>query len=179
MGKRIFAVPGPVVLGVLIAAAAMMFTVDALAQQKKQAAPQPSPAEVLAQQKKQAELKARQDLEAQEWVVYLTPESGRGRPEQDTVIFTKEGKVSSKNLLAKGYTDSNFRLTVDNAVVVWETMKVNQDKDLVFLRGELKDGAMAGSYFYKPEKGRTETFYFTTVKPAEPVREEAPKKKKR
>lgn len=179
MDKRIFAVLVTILLFVSSIVTAVISPAVA-AQQKKQAAPEPSPAEILAQQKKQAEAKARETLKAQEWVVYLTHEDGKPSSESDVITFTDAGKISSKNLLAKGYTDSNYRLTVeDSGVIIWETMKVNEDKDLAFLRGELRAGVMVGSIFFKPQKGRTETFYFTTVKPPLTVTEEAPKKKRK
>lgn len=123
-------------------------------------------AEEAAEKARAAEAKAREALKSQEWTVYLTTEDGRGTEEAEVIVFTPEDKVSLKNLLAKGYTDSNFRLTVpDEGTIVWETMKVDQDKNLAFLRGELRGNVMKGSIFYKPRKGETETVYFTTTKP--------------
>ena len=115
--------------------------------------------------------RARDTLKAQEWVIYLTPEGGKAVGETDVITFTEEGEVSSKNLLAKGYGDSNFRLTVEaNGMGVWETMKVDKDKNLAFLRGELIGSEMRGSIFMKSTRGTTETYYYSTsTAPTAPV----------
>lgn len=134
--------------------------------------------EALAQQRKIAEQSARGALHSKEWTVYLTLESGKGKTETDTLIFTAEGQVSAKNLSAKGYSQSNFRLTPqDDGSAVWETMQVDKDKNLAFLRGALKGGEMTGSFFMKPVKGDPSTYLYTTVVPPAPAPEEAPKKK--
>lgn len=133
-----------------------------------------------AEQTKAAEEKARKQLKAHEWVVYVTQEGGKGAVETDVITFTEEGKVSSKNLLAKGYGDSNYRLTVGpDGVAVWETMKVDQGKNLAFLRGELRGGEMRGSIVLRSVRGITESYYYTTsAAPAESKPEPAKKKKR-
>ncbi|MCM8795324.1 MAG: hypothetical protein NC928_01325, partial [Candidatus Omnitrophica bacterium] len=66
----------------------------------------------------QREVNARAKLKAQEWIVYLTPETG-GATETDVITFTPDDKISSKNLLAQGYEDTNFRVSVgdDGSIV--------------------------------------------------------------
>jgi len=119
---------------------------------------------------------ARAALQAKEWVVYLTPEGGKATGETDVITFTAEDKVSSKNLLAQGYGDSNFRLTIaSDGAVVWETMKVDKDNNLAFLRGELRGNEMVGSIYMKYVKGTTSTnYYSTSLAPAAPAVSEAP-----
>lgn len=142
--------------------------------QKQEAARQ----EELAQKRKAAEQSARLALSSKEWTVYVSPESGKGRTETDVLAFTVEGQVSAKNISAKGYNASNFRLTIqDDGLAVWETMQVDKDKNVVFLRGNLKGDEMAGSFFFKPVKGDPSTYLYTTVVPPAPAPEEAPKKK--
>lgn len=135
--------------------------------------------------KRQAMDSARQELNSHEWTVYMTPspENAVKRPaiEEDVLSFSGEGRVVSKNLLAKGYPESNYTLTVqDDGTAVWETMQVNEKEGLAFFRGELKNSAMKGVLSLQPQKGAKQTFYFSTTKPevpVQPAKEEAPKKK--
>jgi len=134
--------------------------------------------EALAQKRREAEQSARGTLQSKEWPVYLNLESGKGKAETDTLTFTAEGQVSAKNLFAKGYGASNVRVTAqDDGSAVWETMQVDKDKNLVFLRGVLKGNEMTGSFFMKPVKGEPVTYFYTTVAPPAAAPEEAPKKK--
>ena len=134
--------------------------------------------EALAHQRKIVEQSARQTLQLKEWPVYLTLESGKGKTETDTLTFTAEGQVSAKNLSVKGYSASNVRVTAqDDGSAVWETMQVDKDKNLVFLRGVLKGNEMSGSFFMKPVKGEPVTYLYTTIVPPAPAPEELPKKK--
>lgn len=134
--------------------------------------------EELTQKRRAAEQGARQALSSKEWIVYVSPESGKGKTETDVLSFTAEGQVSAKNISVKGYNASNFRLTIqDDGLAIWETMQVDKDKNVVFLRGNLKGDEMTGSFFFKPVKGDPSTYLYTTVVPAAPAPEEAPKKK--
>ena len=131
-----------------------------------------------ARQRNIAEQKVKAQLSAREWTVYRTPESGKGKTETDVITFTAEGQVSSQWLLGKGYAASNFRLTVqDDGTSVWETMQVDENKNLAFPRGILKDEKMIRNIFMKPVKGEPVNYLYTTVVPPAPVAEEAPKKK--
>ena len=131
-----------------------------------------------ARQRNIAEQKVKAQLSAREWTVYRTPESGKGKTETDVLTFTAEGQVSSQWLLGKGYAASNFRLTVqDDGTSVWETMQVDENKNLAFPRGILKGEEMIGNIFMKPVKGEPVNYLYTTVVPPAPVAEEAPKKK--
>lgn len=135
--------------------------------------------DAIAQQRKAAEEKARRMLKSKEWGVYVTLESGKGKTEADVITFTAEGKVSSKNLLAQGYGDSNFRLTVqDDGIAVWETMKVDKDKNFAFVRGELRGSEMTGSIFMKSAAGVGSTYYYGTMQAQVPVSSEEPPVKK-
>lgn len=137
-----------------------------------------------ARQRNLAEQKVKGQLSAKEWTVYRTLESGKGKAETDALTFTPEGQVSSKWLSGKGYTASNFRLTIqDDGAAVWETMQVDKDKNLAFPRGILKGDGMIGSIFMKPVKGEPINYLYTTIAPAAPAvpvaaaKEEKDKKK--
>lgn len=138
-----------------------------------------SPAEISAQQAKETQLKAREKLKAGEWVIYLSPVAGQpGAMETDTLTFSADDTVSSKNLLAQGFGVSNYRLSVEaGGLTVWETMQTGADNDVAFLRGELRGEVMTGTIFIKPHKGQNKTYNFTTVRPVEAAVIEAPKKK--
>lgn len=144
--------------------------------QKQEAARQ----DVILQQRRAAEQSARLILSSKEWTVYVSPESGKGKTETDAITFISEGQVSTKNISAKGYSPSNFQLTIqDNGLAVWETMQVDKDKNVVFLRGNLKGDEMTGSFFFKPVKGSPSTYLYTTVAPPAPApAPEEPAKKK-
>lgn len=119
------------------------------------------PGVIAAQQAK--ETKARAMLKMKEWIVYLAPETGKGLAEEDVITFKEDGTVSSRNLLAQGFGDTNYRASVqDNGTIVWETMKAKENNDLVFLRGELSAGAMRGTYYFKPVRGKPSTYNFST-----------------
>lgn len=140
-----------------------------------QAEPNPN---VIAQQHKAKEENALQVLKSKEWIIYLSPEGGKGKPETDVITFSEEGKILSKNLIAKGYHASNFALTVqDGGVTVWETMQSDENQNLAFLRGELRGSEMTGSIFMKSVKGIGTTYYYSTTPVPQPAQEEPPVKK--
>ena len=132
------------------------------------------------------ELKARQTLKSQEWTVYLVPLelSKKEKPtvEIDILTFT-DMKVKSNNLSSKGYGESNYSLRVqEDGTAVWETMQVNENEDLVFLRGDLKGNQMSGIISMQPKKGTRKDYSFSTTMPTittSELTEEAQKAKKR
>jgi hypothetical protein len=110
---------------------------------------------------------ANERLGAQEWVIYLTPKEAKRKPtiETDILIFA-EGKLTTKNLSAQGYTTSNCRVDIDDlGTITWETMQVNEEIGLVFLRGELKEEVMTGAVIRQPKEGKKQTFYYSTLMP--------------
>jgi len=130
----------------------------------------------------QALEKAKETLISQEWLVYVMPAAGkrsRGM-EEDTMIF-KDGKISSKNLLAKGYPESNFTLKMqDEYTAVFETMQVNEKEGIAFIRGELNGSVLKGVISMQPKKGEKEAMNFSSEKPeaqAQPALQEPAKKK--
>ena len=125
---------------------------------------------------------AKAALDSQEWTVHLSLANGR-RPKDSTDVLTfKEGKVTSKNLLAQGYPESNYTLSVTgDGVAVWETMQVNEKVGLAFLRGELHGMMMKGAISMQPQKGEKSTLYFSSEIPSQApvVQEEPPQQKKK
>lgn len=134
--------------------------------------------DVIAEQRKAKEENARQILKSREWIIYLAPQDSKGKPETDVLTFTEEGKIISKNLIAKGYNASNFALTLsDGGAAVWETMQSDENQNLAFLRGELRGDEMTGSIVMKSVKGIGTTYSYSTMPPFSPETEEAPVKK--
>ncbi len=142
--------------------------------------------------KKQAIEKARAALNSHEWTVYLTPApdpSGKKvkvTVTTDVLTFSGESKVASKELVAKGYPESNYTLSMqDDGTAVWETMQVNEQEGLAFFRGELRGESMKGVLSMQPTKGAKSTYYFSTTMPEIAAEQqaapepEAPKKKKK
>ncbi|HNX81287.1 MAG TPA: hypothetical protein PKL77_03990 [Candidatus Omnitrophota bacterium] len=110
---------------------------------------------------------AKANLESKEWIVFVSPtlsQSGRKVKGGDSESLTfKDGKVAAKNLIARGYPESNFTLNVQNdGTAVWETMQVNEKEGIIFLRGELKDTGMKGVISNQPMKGEKSTANFST-----------------
>ncbi len=127
----------------------------------------------------QAMEKAKETLAGQEWTVYLTAADGRGRGYETDVFTFKDGKINSQSLAKRGYAESNFSLTAqDDGLVIWETMKVNEEDGIVFLRGELRETMMKGVVSMQPKKGEKRSQYFSTVKPEMPAAPVQEKEKK-
>jgi hypothetical protein len=121
--------------------------------------------------KQAAGVKGQQALSAHEWTIYVWPADVKGKvgTEIDTLLFDN-GKVTSKNLLAQGYPQSNYGLTVnDDGGIVWETMQAKEmpkEIDLAFLRGEMfLDGSMKGTISMQPQKGAKKRYVFATQMP--------------
>jgi hypothetical protein len=149
-----------VVLGGMLAAVVFAATVTAQTEDAKAAI------------RRAIELKSRQALKSQEWVIYVTPAemvTGKKKAaptvETDVLTFT-DATLKSQNLCAQGYGESNFALSIgDDGTAVFETMQVNQNEDLAFLRGELQNNVIKGSMGMHPKKGAKRSFNFSTVKP--------------
>lgn len=106
-------------------------------------------------------------LESKEWAIFLSPtvsQSGRRvKGGEGEVLTFKDGKVSAKGLVLRGYPESNFTLSVQSdGIAVWETMQVNENEGIIFLRGELKDTGMKGVISNQPMKGEKSTANFST-----------------
>ena len=86
----------------------------------------------------------------------------------DTLIFT-EASVSSKNLSTEGYSKggSSYKIKIGaDGFYIWESIQLHENqKDIVFLKGTLKNGEMTGVIVYQPEGGQGRTCNFTTIQP--------------
>mgnify|MGYP001568529555 CR=1 FL=1 len=143
---------------------------------------QAGPEQLLAEKIKAVKLNAQAELQAKEWIIYLTPQETKRKLTSETDVLTfSDGKVTSRNLSAKGYSTSNMGISSiqDDGTAVWETMQVNAaTKDIVFLRGELlASGIMRGTVFFKPQKGDTTTYSYSTIMPEARLEVTQPPKK--
>jgi hypothetical protein len=149
--------------------------------------------------RKAAEGRARVTLGAREWNIEAkcTDTASKSKPWSDVLNLT-DGKLVSKYLTEKGFAASNITITVNDGVIVWETMQRNDKAEIAFWRGELAGSSMSGVVSLKPEKGETEEFAFVSVAPipkpepkpetpaakpvtkaAEPEKKQAPAKKEK
>ncbi len=81
--------------------------------------------------------KKRGELNNSEWLIELSPLSGGGKKDRETVSF-KNNQVSFMNFGKKGFPITNYTLTVqDENQVVWETMQTSEKTGVCFWRGEM------------------------------------------
>jgi len=119
-----------------------------------------------ARKKRQGELKiAKEKLGKQEWVIYLTSLADRKSLGSDILKFS-DGKVTAKELLTKGYFESNCTINKqEDGTIVWETMQVSGNGDRIFWRGELKDKLLQGIMSMQTKDGKSNDVSFSTVPP--------------
>ncbi|MCM8801382.1 MAG: transposase [Candidatus Omnitrophica bacterium] len=102
------------------------------------------------------------DLNGTAWIIKVNPE-GSKEITLDEIRFN-EGKISSKLLLAEGYLSSNYSLTIKpDGTLVWETMQRNAKGEMVFWRGEEKDGKMEGVFSKRSLEGVLKNFSFVST----------------
>lgn len=112
-----------------------------------------------------------QSLSAQSWTIYLWPAGTKGAISAETDVLTfANGRVTSRNLSAQGYPESNYGIFVgEDGSITWETMQARENPkevDLAFLRGELfKDGSMKGSIIMQPKRGAKKVYAYSTQMP--------------
>jgi len=107
--------------------------------------------------------KAKQTLSSQEWTIYMPITVGKKTISETDVFTFANGKISSKNLTAQGYKESNVNIGVqDDGTAVWETMQVDANNNLAFIRGELSGTSMKGVISKQPVKGNKATYKFST-----------------
>jgi hypothetical protein len=97
------------------------------------------------------------------WEIEIVPLGG-GKKTDDTVIF-REGKVSLKALKEKGFSPTNYTLTIqDNGSLIWETMQTSERGKIVFIRGEISSDikTMHGIMSY-PKGGKTQDYSFMSL----------------
>lgn len=128
--------------------------------------PKPAAPEQIQQDLKipqEKEKKAKENLGAKEWTVYFISKAGKKTRQEEDILTFSEGKLTSKNLSAKGYLSSNYTVTIqDDNTIVWETMQSTEKGDMAFWRGELQGEAMRGVLSLHPEKGEAQDSSFTS-----------------
>lgn len=116
--------------------------------------------------RREAEKNAKGALASREWPIKISQVGGK-KPKSDTdiLIFTPEGRVSSKNYSAKGYPASNVTVTLQSgrSTIVWETMQTNPEAGVLFWRGELDNGFMSGSLTLQNQKEAIEEYAFVSA----------------
>jgi len=89
----------------------------------------------------------------------------------DSLAFT-ESSVLSKNLSTQGYSKdgSSYKIKIGaDGFCIWESIQLHENqKDIVLLKGELKNGVMTGVIVYQQEGGQGRTCNFTTIQPKTP-----------
>lgn len=114
--------------------------------------------------KRQLEEKKRREIANTEWQIELTPLSGKGKKESETVIF-KDNQVGFVSYGKKGFPATNFTLSVqDDGLVVWETMQTSEKAGIAFWRGEMPDAqTMRGIFSYHPDEKTTIDYSFIST----------------
>jgi hypothetical protein len=130
--------------------------------------------------RKQIAQKSTDLLNSKEWVIYLVPSgvsAGKKLPVITDVLTFNGGRVASKNLISKGFGDSNYTLTImADGTAVWETMQRTAQEDLVFWRGELRGDSLTGVMNMHTARGVIEEYSFSMNAPAPAPKAEAPAK---
>lgn len=105
------------------------------------------------------------------WPIYVTCQQMvkgtlKSLVEEDLLIFT-EGAVLSSSLPVQGYSKdgSGYKVNIgpDGGTYIWEAVMLHENqKDIVLLKGELKNGVMTGVIIYQPQDGLSKICNFTT-----------------
>ncbi len=106
------------------------------------------------------------------WPIYVTYQqmvkgTVKSSVEKDLLTFTEDA-VLSENLSAQGYSKdgSGYKVKIGPAgdTYIWESIMLHKNqKDIVMLKGELKNGVMTGVIIYQPEGAPAKTCNFTTI----------------
>ncbi len=102
------------------------------------------------------------DIDATEWITELVPDKGtRGAyPRYDKITFLNN-TVRSDYFLTEGFVPSNYSAHLqEDGLLVWETMQRNPKGDVIFWRGEVKQGGMRGVFRKKFADGNSEGVTF-------------------
>lgn len=116
--------------------------------------------------------KIKAELTGKSWPVYVSLQqlvkgALKSSVEEDLIVFT-ENAVVSGNLSAQGYAKSGsgykVKLNADGDTYVWEAVMLHENqKDIVLLKGELKNGVMTGVMIYQVQGSAAKTYNFTTI----------------
>ncbi|MDD5730856.1 MAG: hypothetical protein PHN57_06995 [Candidatus Omnitrophica bacterium] len=135
--------------------------------QKSAPAQKVDKAKAKADKEKQAlEDRSRSQLNNTEWQIELTPLSGKGKKESETVMF-KNNQITFANYAKKGFPMTNYTLTgQDDGSIVWETMQTSDKAGICFWRGEMDASlqSLRGILSHQINDKTKEDFSFVSVK---------------
>jgi hypothetical protein len=134
------------------------------------AAPAPQAAPQVVSKKQMGKIqdmiaKKKLEINGTQWAIDTKPMSGKGKAEKDVLSFL-DGKVSSKNMEARGYIATNYsmRLLEDNETYTWETMQVSEKEGTAFWRGDIgSDGVMRGVVSVRNKKNVVSDYNFVSA----------------
>ena len=117
----------------------------------------------LAQKRKEAINAAKNELNNTSWKIVLNNMATKAHSED--VLDFSGNKIESKDMSKKGFSASNFTISVENEnIVVWETMQTSEKEGLAFWRAEVEGGVMRGvlSRHLKDKTTEDYTFFSTS-----------------
>lgn len=89
------------------------------------------------------------EINGSEWQVQVTMQGGaKGTLGTEDILRFQDGRFTSKSSENRGYTATNYTLTVSDAETgptVWETMQTNDKGEITFWRGEWIEKSMSGA----------------------------------
>ncbi len=105
-------------------------------------------------------------LNSQPWKIYIFPQGGvAGTVETDILTFSGTSVVS-ENLKAKGFSGSNYSLTVqDDGSATWETVQRDAKNDFAMWRGDLRGDGLQGIVNMRTAAGVSVNREFSTLMP--------------
>lgn len=125
-----------------------------------------------AAQKKQAEYLKRveekkTEINGSQWDVKVKSQT-QGEKDSTDVLTFQNGQISSKNLGKRGFSATNYTITIPEGdqPAIWETMQTGKE-GIAFIRGEWLKDSMQGTISEQLEGGKVlKDYYFTTAKRA-------------
>ena len=117
----------------------------------------------LAEKRKKIE-ERKKEINGSEWKVVLKPQDKKQKEIEDVITFQND-QISSKNLSKRGFSSTNYTISLpdDSDTAVWETMKTGKE-GVAFLRGEWNKDMMTGSISERLDEGKTTLeYYFTSA----------------
>jgi|GEM_PF-2487647 len=138
-----------IVLGILVLSFFCLMTSAVFSAQKKKAA-EPAPAVVLTPAQVDALTNtAIAELNKAAWTIYLLPQ-GAKKPKEETDVLTFSGTgMVSQNLSAKGFSGSQYSLTVNpDNTALFQTVQRNEKGDLALWSGTITGLGTASSSIY-------------------------------
>lgn len=107
------------------------------------------------------EVTIKDTLSNRSWAIYHSYNS-------DVLTFTKD-TVLSDSLAEEGYSKngSSYKVNIDaDGAYIWQAIMLHENqKDIVLLKGELRNGMMTGVIVYQPQDGTVKIVNFTTLPP--------------